>query len=304
MRRVWSSILLWAEMVKLPHSVFALPFALMATFLAGRHIQGRGLPYAGQLGLILVCMVSARSVAMTFNRVVDAQIDARNPRTASRPLSIGRMSFAAAWTMLGLATATFGGGCLGFHLVYSNAWPLLLSGPVLLFLCGYSFSKRFTKWSHYYLGMSLALSPAAAWLAVHPPSMGRTVVWLMAAVLFWVAGFDIIYACQDIEVDRRDGLFSLPSRIGPKNALWVARASHVNCVLSLIAVGLTAELGILYALGVAVAAVLLAVENSLVRPGDYRRVNTAFFTINGVVSLVLGLLAIVDVLLRIPPAGA
>jgi 4-hydroxybenzoate polyprenyltransferase len=300
MTTVLRSLRLWAETVKLAHSVFALPFALMATFLAGRNIEGRGMPHWGQIGLILICMLSARSVAMTFNRIADTQIDARNPRTAARPLPSARLTLAAAWIMLGLSAVTFGAGCLGFFLLYGNTWPMLLSGPVLLFLCGYSFTKRFTKWSHYYLGTALALSPAAAWLAIHPASIDITVLWIMGAVCGWVAGFDIIYACQDIESDRREGLFSLPSRIGPRTALWVARASHAMSLICLVMVGLTAQLGALYAVGVGAAAVLLVVENALVRPNDFRRVNLAFFTINGIVSVVVGILAIADILIPIP----
>ena len=290
----------WAEMVKLSHSIFALPFALMATFLAGRHIEGRGVPRLGQFGLILVCMVAARSAAMTFNRIVDAQIDARNPRTAQRPLPAGRMTLAAAWIMFVLACATFGVGCIGFHLYFANTWPILLSGPVLLFLCGYSLTKRFTRFSHFYLGAALGLSPLAAWVAVHPASLGLATALLMLAVTCWVAGFDIIYACQDIEIDRQEGLYSLPSRIGPAGALWLARCSHVVSVASLVGLGVVADLGSFYAAGVALAAVLLVVENGLVRVGDYSKVNMAFFTVNGVVSVVLAAAAIADVLLSLP----
>jgi 4-hydroxybenzoate polyprenyltransferase len=290
----------WAEMVKLSHSVFALPFALLAAFLAGRSIEGRGFPYWGQLGLILVCMVSARSVAMTFNRIVDAAIDGRNPRTSSRPLPAGRLSASAAWVMLGLSAVTFGLGCLGFRLFFENVWPFVLSGPVLLFLGGYSFTKRFTKWSHFYLGVALSLSPLAAWIAISPTSLGWEVLVLMSAVALWVGGFDIIYSCQDIDIDRREGLYSLPSRLGPDAALWIARSSHALAVVAFIAIGRVYHLGMLYALGVAMVAVLLVVENSLVRPGDYSKVNVAFFTINGVVSLMLGGLAIIDILVALP----
>jgi 4-hydroxybenzoate polyprenyltransferase len=300
---ILSSLRIWAEMVKLPHSVFALPFAIMAAFLAGRHIDGRGRPYLGQLGLILICMASARSVAMTFNRIVDARIDARNPRTAQRPLPAGRLTRLAAWAMLWLSAVTFGIGCLGFHLFFQNTWPILLCGPVLIFVCGYSFTKRFTKWSHYYLGLALALSPPASWLAVHPASLGLPVLLLMLTVVFWVAGFDIIYACQDIEVDRRESLLSLPSRVGPAAALWIARGSHLLAVAGLVALGFAAHLGVVYAAGVLLAAILLLVENSLVHPGDYSRANLAFFTINGIVSVVLGILAIVDVLTGLPSAA-
>jgi 4-hydroxybenzoate polyprenyltransferase len=234
---------------------------------------------------------------MTFNRIVDAQIDARNPRTAPRPLPAGRLPRLAAWAMFALSALTFGIGCIGFHLFYRNTWPVLLSGPILLYLCGYSFTKRFTKWSHYYLGLALGLSPLAAWLAIHPATVGWPAVLLMGTVVCWVAGFDIIYACQDIEVDQRDGLYSLPSRVGPAVALWIARGSHVAAVIGLVALGFVADLGLVYAAGVAMAAALLIVENSLVRPGDYGKVNLAFFTINGIVGVMLGILAVVDILL-------
>ncbi len=294
----------WAEMVKLSHTIFAMPFALMATFLAGRHIEGRGVPHLGQFGLILICMVAARSAAMTFNRIVDAQIDARNPRTAQRPLPAGRMTLVAAWIMFALACVTFGVGSVGFHLFFANIWPILLSGPVLLFLCGYSLTKRFTRFSHYYLGAALGLSPLAAWVAIHPASIGPATGLLVLAVTCWVAGFDIIYACQDIEVDRREGLHSLPSRIGPAKALWLARGSHVVSVACLAGLGVVADLGSVYAVGVVLAAVLLIVENGLVRVGDYSKVNMAFFTVNGVVSVVLAATAIADVLLSLPhPVG-
>jgi len=293
-----AALRVWADMVKFTHSVFALPFAFMAAFLAGRHIEERGRPFWGQLGLIVVCMAAARSVAMTFNRIVDARIDARNPRTAGRPLPAGRLTLVAAWLMLALAAITFGIGCLGFAVFYDNTWPMLLSGPVLLYLCGYSLTKRFTRWSHYYLGSSLALSPLAAWIAVHSQSVGVPVFFLMIAVTGWVAGFDIIYSCQDIEVDRRDGLFSLPSRVGPAAALWIARGTHTIAVAALVGVGVAADLGVIYAVGVGIAAILLVVENSLVHPGEYGRVNVAFFTINGVVGVVLAASAIADLLLR------
>jgi len=290
-----ASVRVWAEMVKVSHSVFALPFALMAVFLAGRHIEGRGWPFVGQIGLVLLCMVAGRSVAMTFNRIVDAQLDARNPRTANRPLPAGRLSLAAAWLMLAVSVVTFGVGCIGFHIFYHNSLPVLLSGPVLLYLCAYSYTKRFTKWAHYYLGSAIALSPIAAWLAIHPASLGWTAAFLMIAVTLWIAGFDIIYACQDIEVDRRDGLHSLPARWGPRAALRVARLSHGIVVACLILVGWSAGLGVIYGMGVALVAILLVVENAIVKPDDFSRVNMAFFMVNGVVSLALGGAAILDI---------
>ncbi|MFH1110137.1 MAG: UbiA-like polyprenyltransferase [Planctomycetota bacterium] len=286
----------WAEMVKLSHSVFALPFALTATFLAGRGVEGPGRPHWGQLGLIVLCMVAARSVAMTFNRIVDAEIDARNPRTAGRPLPAGNLTRVAAYAMLVLSAITFGVGCLGFHLFYANTWPILLSGPVLIYLCGYSFTKRFTQWSHFYLGSSIALSPVAAWLAIDPATLGIPAVLLMLIVTCWIGGFDIIYACQDIDIDRRDGLFSLPAKLGPAKALWIARASHLIAVAGLVGLGIVARLGVVYGAGVVFAAALLVVQNVLVRPTDLRRVNLAF-SLNGGVSILVAAAAITDVLL-------
>lgn len=291
-----AAIQVWADMVKIAHSVFALPFALTAAFLAGRHIDGRGYPYWGQLGLVVMAMVAARSVAMTFNRIVDASIDARNPRTAGRPLPAGRLTFAAAWGMLGVAAITFFAACLGFFLFFENTWPVLLSGPVLVYLCAYSLTKRFTRWSHFFLGSAIAMSPVAAWIAVHPGSVGWPAMILMGVVTCWIAGFDIIYACQDIDVDRREGLHSLPSRLGPGPALWIARAAHACVIAGLVALGLVCDLGAIYAAGVSCVAALLIVENAMVRAGDYRRVNLAFFTMNGLVSLVFAAACIVDVL--------
>ena len=298
----WARLWTWGEMIKFSHSVFALPFAVMAAFMAGRHIGGLGRPHSLQLVMIVVCMVAARSVAMTFNRIADASIDARNPRTASRPLPAGRLSFAAAYAFMTLAMLTFGIGCFGFYRFYGNAWPMLLSGPVLMYLCGYSYAKRFTRWSHLYLGSAIAFSPVGAWLAIHPDSVGWAAVALMGAVTFWIAGFDIIYACQDIEVDRREGLFSLPSRAGPAKALAVARLFHVLTVVLLVVVAKLAGLGWVYLAGVAVTAVLLAIENSLVKPNDFSRVNLAFFNVNGVVSVVLCALTLIDLLTGQPPA--
>ena len=192
---------IWGEMIKFSHSIFALPFALMAAVLAGRHIPIAGQPSAGQIALIVLCMVSARSVAMTFNRIADAAIDVRNPRTAARPLPAGRLTLSAAYAFLMLAIVVFAMGCFGFHRFYANDWPMLLGGPVLVYLCFYSYTKRFTRWSHLFLGSAIGLSPAATWLAIHPDSLGWTAGLLAAAVTCWIAGFDIIYACQDIETE-------------------------------------------------------------------------------------------------------
>lgn len=290
------SIRTWAEMIKFSHSVFALPFALMAAFLAGRNLPG-GRPTLLHLLLIVVCMVAARSAAMTFNRIVDFAIDARNPRTASRPLPAGRLSMVQAWTFLFVAAITYAIGCFSFYFMFENKWPMLLGAPVLAWLCAYSFTKRFTRYSHFVLGSAIALSPLAAWIAIHPESLGLPAVLLSAAVTLWIGGFDIIYACQDIEVDRREGLHSLPARLGPAKALTITRLSHAAVVVLLVAVGVVANLGGLYYIGVAAVAVLLVVENLSVRADDFSKVNLAFFTINGVVSLLMGACTIADVLI-------
>lgn len=292
---------LWAEMIKLSHSVFALPFAVMAAVLAWSQADGVLRPRWPQLGLIIICMVAARSSAMTFNRMVDAAIDARNPRTANRAIPTGSLSTAAAGAFLALSIVTFGAGCLGFHLFYANPWPIVLAGPVLLYLCGYSLAKRFTSMSHLWLGSAIAMSPPSAWLAIDPASLGRTAVLLAAAVTFWIAGFDIIYACQDVDVDRREGLHSIPARLGTAWALRIARLFHVLAVLLLVAVAYTASLGWLYGVGVVLTGCLLWIENSLVRPDDLSKVNLAFFTINGVVSVGLCLFTVADRLCGLPP---
>lgn len=292
----------WGEMVKFSHSVFALPFALLATFLAARSAQRNGesahiYPGPGQLLLIVGCMVSARSVAMTFNRIVDAAMDARNPRTAGRAIPAGRISRGQAMAFLLLAAAAFVCCCAGFWWLDGNRYPLLLSGPVLGYLCFYSYTKRFTRWSHFVLGSAIALSPVAAWIAIHPASLGWPALILLGTVTLWIGGFDIIYACQDTASDRSEGLYSLPSRLGVAPALWVARAAHAGTVVLLMALAPVGDLGWLYAIGVTAVAVLLLVENALVSPGNLSRINLAFFTVNGAVSLLMGILGIIDCLL-------
>jgi 4-hydroxybenzoate polyprenyltransferase len=280
-------------MIKFSHSVFALPFALLATFFAARPAW----PTAAQLGLILLCMVAARSAAMTFNRIIDERIDAANPRTATRPLPRGLIARSAAWGFFAAACGLFLLGCAGFWWVDRNPWPLRLGLPVLAVLCLYSYTKRFTRWSHVALGVAIGLSPVCAWIAISPATLGAP-AWLLAlAVTFWIAGFDLIYACQDVDIDRSQGLHSVPARMGVPVALWLARGFHLVTVLALLGVGLAASLGFLYYAGVGCVAVLLIVENALVSPNDLSRVNLAFFTVNGIVGLMLGLLGVLDVLL-------
>lgn len=301
-RDTFQTVRRWGEMVKFSHSVFALPFALLATFLASRAAFRAGdsphlYPSLRQLLLILGCMVSARSTAMTFNRIADAAIDARNPRTAARAIPAGVISRAQALAFLGIAAATFVLCCAGFWWIEGNPYPLMLSLPVLAYLCLYSYTKRFTRWSHFVLGSAIALSPPAAWLAIHPASLGWPALMLLGCVTLWIGGFDIIYACQDIAHDQAEGLFSLPARTGVGPALWIARLAHTATVALLVGLMPAAGLSWLYGIGVAAVALLLLIENAMVHPGDLSRVNTAFFTVNGIVSLLLGALGIADSLL-------
>lgn len=290
----WKSIRTWGEMIKFSHSVFALPFAVLAAFAAARPAR----PGWGPLALIVVCMIAARSAAMTFNRLVDARIDAQNPRTTIRALPRGLISPRQAWVFFLASAALFVIATVGFRVWYANPWPLNLSLPVLAILCGYSFAKRFTHWSHLILGLAIAFAPVAAWIAIRPATLGFPAWNLMAAVACWIAGFDVIYACQDLEFDRAAKLRSLPARWGIGPALWFARGLHFITVGLLIVFGFAAGLGYCYFAGVGCVAVLLLVENCLVSPVDLRHVNLAFFTINGVVGVALGLLGVTDILLH------
>lgn len=293
MSTLGASVRTWADMIKFAHSIFALPFAVLGTFLAARP----GVPSLAQLALIVVCMVAARSAAMTFNRITDARIDAGNPRTAGRPLPAGRITPRQAWGFFLAAAGLFELGCFGFWWTAGNPWPLALSLPTLAFLCFYSYTKRFTRWSHIVLGLGIAFSPVAAWIAISPSTLGLPAWLLLAAVTFWIGGFDLIYACQDVDFDRAAGLHSVPARLGVAPALWLARVFHLLTVAALVAVGLTAGLGTLYYVGVTVTALLLIIENALVSPRDLSRINLAFFTVNGVVGVVLGVLGVADILL-------
>ena len=263
------------EAIKISHSVFALPFAVSAAFIA----QG-GIPPWGLLGKILLAVVLARTAAMAFNRWADAGIDAANPRTAGRPVPQGLLSR----RFMGLASFL---SCVGFVAVagWINSLALSLSPVALLVLLGYSYTKRFTSLSHLVLGAALGLSPLGAWVAVRE-ELALLPALLGAAVLFWTAGFDIIYACQDRDFDVRHGLFSLPQRLGIRRALLLSRSFHAVTLLLLAAVGFLASLGWVYALGVLCVLVLLVYEHSLVHPGDISKVNMAFFMLNGLVSLV------------------
>ncbi|MBX3437867.1 MAG: putative 4-hydroxybenzoate polyprenyltransferase [Planctomycetaceae bacterium] len=275
------------ELIRFSHTVFALPFALLAAVLAWREAPFRWQDLCG----ILLCMVCARSAAMAFNRLVDRRIDAANPRTSKRHLPAGLLSVPAVVLFTVISSAAFIASTLLF---LPNRWPLVLSIPVLLFLLGYSFAKRFTVWCHYWLSAALMLSPVAAWLAL-TGTLTWTPVLLAGAVYFWVGGFDILYACQDVEFDRERGLRSVPARWGVDRALRMALWSHVGTIACLLALWHQAALGPVFLTGVILVAMLLAYEHWLVRPDDLTRVNVAFFQVNAIISLGLLGVGVVDV---------
>jgi 4-hydroxybenzoate polyprenyltransferase len=283
------------EMIRFSHTLFALPFALLAAALAWRENFKEGLPFRLQdLAGILLCMVFARSMAMAFNRLVDRRIDAENPRTAKRHLPAGLLSVPAVAVFCALCAVGFIASTLLF---LPNVWPLYLSVPVLAFLGGYSYAKRFTALCHYWLGAALSLSPVAAWIALRG-ELAWPPVLLGSAVFFWVGGFDIIYACQDVGFDRSRGLSSIPARFGVPAALRLALISHILRVACLVGLWWTADLGWAFAIGVGLVAILLVYEHSLVRPDDLARVNLAFFHVNAVISVGLFVVALADIWLR------
>lgn len=280
----------FAADIKLSHTVFAMPWALLSAFLAAR-----GWPRVGILGLILACMVTARTVAMAANRLLDAELDAANPRTRGRAIPAGRLSRGFYRGMLAGCAAAFVAATSGFWLQYGNIWPLVLAVPVLAFICAYPLLKRFTSLCHYYLGAALALAPVCAWVAVSG-SIAWPPVLMAGAVLLWTAGFDIIYATQDFASDERTGVCSAPRALGIGGALWAARGTHLGCVVLLAALGLATErLGLLYWIAVGLAAALLVFQHAIVRPTNLSRVNLAFFTANGIISVAIGTLGILDV---------
>jgi 4-hydroxybenzoate polyprenyltransferase len=279
------------EMIRFSHTLFALPFALLAAALAWRQNLREVRPFRWQelVGIVL-CMVFARSTAMAFNRLVDRRIDAENPRTSSRHLPAGILSVSSVVAFCATCSALFVASTLLF---WPNPWPLYLSVPVLIFLCGYSYAKRFTALCHYWLGAALCLSPIAAWIAIRR-ELAWTPMLLGGAVFFWVGGFDIIYACQDVAFDTERGLRSLPARLGVCRSLWLAFVSHLLMLFCLAGLWWTADLGWVFSAGVAIVGVLLAYEHWLVRPDDLARVNLAFFQVNAVISVGLLVIALTD----------
>jgi 4-hydroxybenzoate polyprenyltransferase len=268
------------EMIKFEHSLFALPFALTGALLAARYgAPAPGWPSLRQIVWIVVAMVGARSAAMTMNRIADLRYDRLNPRTAGRALATGALSLGFAWAFT-LASAAV----LVLAAWELNRLALALSPVALAVLFLYSYTKRFTVWSHVVLGFCLGMSPAAAWIAV-AGSLDARMVILCAAVTLWVAGFDVLYACQDLEFDRAAGLYSVPKRFGIAGALMIARVMHVAMIALLAWLAMSFHLLWPAWAGVAVVAALLAYEHSLVHPSDLRRLNAAFFTVNGYISL-------------------
>ena len=275
------------EMIKWEHSIFALPFALCGAMLAAG-----GFPSPHQLLWIIVAMVAARSAAMAFNRWADAAIDAANPRTSSRALPAGNLSAAFVVTFVVVSSAIF---ILAASQL--NRLTLLLSPVALAVLLLYSYTKRVPRWSHLVLGFALGIAPAAAWIAVRG-ALDPRILLLTAAVTFWVGGFDVLYACQDFDFDCQAGLHSVPRYFGIPAALWVARAFHLIMVLLLVALLISFGLGLWAGVGVLAVIVLLIYEHSLVRADDLSRLNAAFFTMNGVISVLFFVFVAADMLHR------
>jgi 4-hydroxybenzoate polyprenyltransferase len=275
------------EMIKWEHSIFVLPFAMTGAMLAAG-----GWPSAGKLLWIVVCMISARSAAMAFNRWADASIDAANPRTASRAIPAGLLSrgFVGGFTLAMAAIFIFAASRL-------NHLTLLLSPVALAIVMSYSYTKRFTRWSHLFLGLAMGTAPSAAWIAVRG-SLDPRILLLTAAVLFWGAGFDVLYACQDFDHDRKVGLNSIPAAIGIPAAFWVSNSMHVAALGFLVLLAKVFALGAAARLGIAVVAGLLLYEHLIVSPRDLRRLNAAFFTMNGVIAILFFVFVATDLLWR------
>jgi 4-hydroxybenzoate polyprenyltransferase len=272
---------LFLELVRFSHTVFALPFALLSALLAWQEVPFHALDLLG----ILLCMVFARNTAMAFNRLVDRKIDAQNPRTATRHLPRNAIGVAAVAGFAVVNALAFVASTAIF-LRSANYWPLALSVPVIGYVCLYSYTKRFTMLAHFFLGSSLMLAPISAWIAIIGMRQLLVPTTLGLMVLSWVAGFDIIYACQDADFDRQKKLFSLPARLGVVASLRLATALHVVTISLLFVLYLTCPLlGFTYLVGATAISMLLIYEHLIIKPSDLSRVNQAFFTINGVVSI-------------------
>ncbi len=288
-----------ADDIKIAHSVFAMPFALLGAFLA-RPTSSRWVSFVEQLGLVVVAMVLARTWAMLFNRFADRELDKDNPRTAGRALPSGQLSTTQ---MLGLMVASAAGFVLtagGFGLLFENWWPMMLSLPVLGFVAGYSLTKRFTLMCHFFLGAALAISPLCAAVAINPASLGQVnaLWWLAAMVLFWVSGFDVIYAFQDIACDRTQGLWSIPAKLGRQRAAWISRLLHGAASVCLLMIWhAEPRFGVVFLAGACMAVVLLIVEHVVFAREGLKGLNMAFFTLNGIISCLLGTAGVIDLVI-------
>ena len=270
--------------IKFQHTVFALPFAIMSAFIAAG-----GMPEAEEMMWIVVCMAGARSAAMAFNRIVDARFDVNNPRTKNRALPSGRVDMKNYWLFLIASSALF-----VFAAGMLNNLALYLSPVALVIVFFYSFTKRFTAYSHFWLGLAISIAPVGAWVAIRE-EISFVSLLLGAAVVFWLIGFDILYSCMDVAFDRESNLNSIPQKFGVENALRIAFASHGLMIVLLFALLQPVnELGILYGAGVVIVAGLLIYEHSLVRPDDLSKINMAFFNVNGIISVGLMVFIIVD----------
>lgn len=278
------------EMIKFEHSVFALPFALTGALLALRQSGLDFLQTGEKFAWIILAMVAARSAAMTFNRIADAHIDFRNPRTKMRAIPSGTISKSFAWGFTISSSAVF-----IFASAMLNSLCLKLAPVALAVIFGYSYAKRFTPLSHLILGLAVGFAPTAAWIAIRG-TLDAVILLLTTAVAFWVAGFDIIYSCQDREFDSTEGLYSLPCLLGVKRALWIARLFHLLMVGFLIMLIVALNLGFLSLAGIVVIAAFLMYEHSLIKPNDFSRINAAFFTMNGFISLIFFLFWALDVI--------
>jgi 4-hydroxybenzoate polyprenyltransferase len=264
-------------MIKFEHTLFALPFAFLGAILAAN-----GLPSWRQILWITVAMVGARSAAMTFNRIIDRDIDAKNPRTANRELPSGKLSVGFAWAFLYVCIGVF------LHASWSLNWLTFALSPVaLLFVLGYSYAKRFTSLAHILLGIALCISPSAATIAVKGNLFDEVPILLSLFVLIWTAGFDVLYACQDLEYDRTAGLRSIPARFGINNALWIARLFHFQAFIVLLLLWLATGMSWVALVGVVAVGSLFIYQHTLVKPNDLSRMNAAFFTTNAFVSVIL-----------------
>lgn len=287
---MWNKIKIFLEMIKFEHTIFALPFAFMGALLGSVVVNGV-YPSWAQVGWVTLAMVGARTAAMGLNRIIDKVIDAKNPRTASRAIPAGLIS--SGWAMVFVV--------ISFALLFWATWNLnSLSMKLLpiavLFLVGYSYTKRFTWLCHVILGLTIAMAPMGGWIAVTGEITGVSLIFYVTIAL-WTAGFDIIYACQDVEFDQKEGVYSIPSRFGIKNGLFIARAFHMLTAVGLLCIFFMTDLSFVYLIGLLIAYAILYYEHRLVSPTDLSKLNAAFFTMNGILSVVVFAFTFLDLVL-------